>query len=232
MKKTIKKIHEFLIVYHTVISLIYWILLFVIFYLTMDFKFHDGLSLLFLILFLLPFALFIDSYIYYYRHKLKFAKRAGTYYQLILSDSKNHQLEKNLFSKLVIPFTKSDSLTLEYSSYGFVVGFNHKMAYVHFMNYPIRFRFYYEKKILEKRSFDKSGFEEQPQQLLYSALLDLIEKLLSSSLVIEENKYGFKLLDSITGEVFYEIVKKESNRSKYLKKPKTRHTVILIQPKE
>ena len=187
------KFKTFLMMYRNIIILVWWIIILVIFKVTTNFVFKNGLSILFiLLLVVLPIA-------------------------RLNEDIENKQFQKSLIVPLEelvgkTEFTKEEE-NIIVDSKNISIIFNKYKAKLVVKNTLVEYNFYYSSKLEVMTSYDSRFYQYHETNYLYFALINLVKNLISEPLIYEVNKKKYSLTTLNSNIILYQ--------NKHLKKNKT-----------
>lgn len=211
------KFKTFLAIYKNIIILIWWIIILIIFQITTKFEFHNGSSLIFILLmFILPLILYIFGVIY--KHQLVKTKRRKKepFFNQIKNDYENKKIKKEFIDKL--PLNVSDHMTedaIMISNEEININFNKAFVSININNTKIIFRYYYTFNLKEFTKYDQKLLQYRSTSYLYTVLLNQINLLVEADLQYFESKNDCKLIDLTSNNILFTTFKKPFKKRKY-----------------
>lgn len=187
------KFKTFLMMYRNIIILIWWAIILVVFKITTNFVFKNGLSILFiLLLVVLPVVLYILTTIYKHQLIKKKKRKKIRYISRLNEDIENKQFQKNFIMPLeeLIGKTelKKDAEKIIVDSQNISIFFNKYKAQLAIKNTLVEYNFYYSNKLETMNAYDSRFYQYHETNHLYFAIIELVKKLTLESLIYEVNK--------------------------------------------
>ena len=209
------------------IVLIWLFLVLLIFKITTNFKFKNGSSLVFVgLLIIVPLFVYIYSYIWSKKIRKQNKSLSLGYYTQIEKDVKTQKFQNNFLTKvkelgLEYKFNdQKDRLLINIYNNDFEImniDFTGISSNVQIVNTNIVYHFYYSNQIDEFTKYDLRNFEYKETTVLYTKILELLEKLINQEYTYTQSKKQKTLVNSTTKEIIYDV-KLNKKLYKYYKK--------------
>lgn len=211
------KLNTFLAMYKNIIVLIWWIVILIIFKVTINFEFSGGNSILFVtLLIVLPLALYIYGVICKKKLLKKKLAKKEPFFNIIKKDLNNKKFQKEFLDKLVgynFTLNKKEEFIRLYNDV-VDINFDKNFACIMLIGTNVIFRYYYISKIKEFSKYDKRLIQYYSTLYLYKLILEKLDSITNKTLLYFENKKGCILLDEKNQEVIYSTFIKNINTKK------------------
>lgn len=194
---------KFILLYRHLIVLLWEVLIFVIFKLTINFKFTNGLSILFISLIVIfPLIIYIWSFIKIRNNRRKHLINTKGYFEGIKRDYKKNIISNMLINKIneldydVVEEVYDDRIMLivkrNYTPV-FLIEFNKQRAKVVLLNTLVIYRFYYTYVTGEFTKYDLRNFEYKDTDVLYDNIYEVIAHLVNNKYMYSQKHHLIKL---------------------------------------
>lgn len=194
----------------------------IIFKLTINFKFHHGLSLVFIALMIvLPLFLYIFTSI----HRKKLIKkkkiRKLTYFSRIKNDYQNKIFEKEFLNPLIknmgqLDFSYSEE-KIEIKNEEFSISFYPTKAILEIIGTKVKYQYYYTHKYDELSFYDTKFIQYHDTEYLYDAIIQKLDALSKEELLYQEGINCCKLATTDEKDTFYKKRNSKKKNDQYSK---------------
>lgn len=216
------KFKTFLTMYRNLIILLWWIIVILVFKLTINFKFHHGLSLVFIALMaILPIFLYIFTSIH--RKKLINRKkiRKLTYFNRIKKDYQNKIFEKEFLNPLKknigqLDFSYSEE-KIEIKNEQFIISFYPTKAILEIIGTKVKYNYYYTHKYDNLSFYDTKFVQYHDTEYLYDTIIQKLDVLSKEELLYQEGNNCCRLTSSDEKTTFFTLNSVKKKKSQYSK---------------
>lgn len=224
------RIKTLLTMYRNFIILIWWMIIIVVFKIITNFKFHNGLSILFVgLLVIPPLALYIFTSIHKRSLIRKKKARGKTYFSRIKRDFQNKNMERVFIHTLTATYGhveliyNEEKIEIKHDYFSIVFLPNKAILSIH--NTRVIYQYYYTHKYDGFSVYDKRYLQYHDLSYLYTVILTKINTLFAAPLIYFEGPRCCMLSSSDESTIYY---KKNSHRNK---KEKYQSKVIIEMEK-
>lgn len=183
---------KFILAYRHLIVLIWLIIVLLIFKLTINFKFTNGLSLLFIfLLIIVPICFYIYIKILINKNIEKISLNKNGYYQVLLKDINTINFTTNFLEKLSLLNLKyllnmDDQPLIKVINHNdqiLDIVFSETKASINIVNTNIKFNFYYSHIIDDFTKYDLRNFEYKDPIVLYTKIIEKVSELINKEYI-------------------------------------------------
>lgn len=216
------KFKTFLTMYRNLIILLWWIIIILVFKLTINFKFHHGLSLVFIALMIvLPLFLYIFTSI----HRKKLIKRKKvrklTYFNRIKNDYQNKIFEKELLNPLKknigqLDFSYNEE-KIEIKNEQFIISFYPTKAILEIIGTKVKYNYYYTHKYDNLSFYDTKFVQYHDTEYLYDTIIQKLDALSKEELLYQEGINCCKLTTIDESNTFFIMKNSKKKNNQYSK---------------
>lgn len=217
-----------LFMFKNIIILIWWLIVLIIFKVTINFEFSNGNSLIFIALLIIPpIVLYVYGKIYKkYQVKLNKIKKEP-YFNLIKKDLDKKVFKIEFLDKLigynVLLNVQEEFINL--SNDYITISFNKNFACIIINNTNVIYKYFYSSSYKNYTKYDERLFKYKTTIDLYESIINKLELLANKNLLYFENKKGCILLNKKTNEVLYTTFKK----TKKIKDSKNTKDIVIYK---
>lgn len=193
-----------------------------VFKLTINFKFHHGLSLVFIALMIvLPLCLYIFTSIHKRRLINKKKIRKLTYFSRIKKDYQSKIFEKELLNPLMknmgqLDFSYSEE-KIEVKNEQFSLSFYPTKAILEIIGTKVKYQYYYTHKYDNLSFYDTKFVQYHDTEYLYDIIIQKLDALSKEELLYQEGNNCCKLTTTDEKNTFYTSKNSKKKNDQYSK---------------
>lgn len=193
--------------YRNIIVLFWWITIIIIFKVTTNFEFKNGMSILFVLLMIVfPLVLYIFTSIHKRKlMKKKLAKKLS-YFSRIKKDYNSKIFQNELIKPLNVLLGDVelgyDDNLIEIKNRYFKIEFVKNKALIYINDTKVIYQYFYTNRFDNLSSFDVKFIQYKDSIYLYKLLREKIESIFKDSLLYKESSKGY-ILSSIDEKIIY-----------------------------
>lgn len=220
---------KIILAYRHLIVLIWLILVLLVFKLTTNFKFTNGLSLIFIfLLIIVPICFYIYIKILIKQNYEKINLNKSGYYQVLLKDINSTNFTTNLLDKLsslnlkyLVNMDEQPTIkVINHNVEVLIIDFWETKATINIVDTNIKYNFYYSHVIDEFTKYDLRNFEYKEPIVLYTKIVEKVSELINKEYIYTCSNKKMILTTILDKKDIYQFENKKRTNDKVKKEQK------------